>query len=206
MTPEFVKSIFTPFERDKNSANIQGTGLGMAITKSIIDIMKGEIKVETEQNKGSTFTITLEFELCEKPEARPEIKAGVDFSGKRLLVAEDNEINAEIAVMMLSRLGFEVEVAENGMLALDKVASSPDGYYDAVLMDMQMPIMDGITATRSIRALPDKKLADIPIIAMTANVFKEDIEATKEAGMNAFITKPIDADAMTSTLSDVLCG
>ena len=204
MSPEFVESIFTPFERDKNSANIQGTGLGMAITKSIVDMMKGDIQVETELGKGSAFIITLDMALCGEPQAKPEAAPNADLIGRRLLLAEDNAVNTEIAVAILTQFGFEVDVAENGMLALDRVASSPAGYYDAVLMDMQMPVMDGITATKAIRSLSDGERAQIPIIAMTANVFQEDIDAAKNAGMNAYITKPIEVDAMIAAIAGSL--
>jgi CheY-like chemotaxis protein len=128
----------------------------------------------------------------------------VDFTGKRLLLVEDNAINMEIAVMILEQHGFVVETAENGKEALDAVAASQPGYFDAVLMDIQMPVMDGYAATRAIRALDDERLANIPILAMTANAFKEDELAAKEAGMQAHIAKPVDVNVLLRALSDVL--
>jgi CheY-like chemotaxis protein len=128
----------------------------------------------------------------------------MDFTGRRLLLAEDNAINMEIAVMILSQAGFTVETAENGKEALDMVASSSPGYYDAILMDIQMPVMDGYEAARAIRALDNPELAEIPIIAMTANAFKEDEQAAEQAGMQGHIAKPIDLQKMMETIRTVL--
>ena len=128
----------------------------------------------------------------------------MDFSGRRLLLVEDNEINMEIADMILTQMGFIVEKAENGQIALDKVAASEPGYYDAVLMDIQMPVMDGYTATRAIRSLENRKLAKVPILAMTANAFQEDVQASMDAGMQGHIAKPIDVSNLMDTLSSVL--
>lgn len=128
----------------------------------------------------------------------------MDFSGRRLLLVEDNAINMEIAKEILSRMGFEIETAENGQIALDVVSKSYPDHYDAVLMDIQMPVMDGYAATRAIRSLKDRKLADIPILAMTANAFKEDEEAAMEAGMNGRIAKPIDIQDLTDKLKSAM--
>ncbi len=128
----------------------------------------------------------------------------MDFSGRRLLLVEDNAINMEIAKEILSRMGFEIETAENGQIALDVVSKSSPDHYDAVLMDIQMPVMDGYAATRAIRSLKDRKLADIPILAMTANAFKEDEEAAMEAGMNGHIAKPIDIQDLTDKLKSAM--
>ena len=128
----------------------------------------------------------------------------MDFTGRRFLLAEDNAINMEIAVMILSQAGFTVETAENGKEALDMVASSSPGYYDAILMDIQMPVMDGYEAARAIRALDNPELAEIPIIAMTANAFKEDEQAAEQAGMQGHIAKPIDLQKMMETIRTVL--
>ena len=128
----------------------------------------------------------------------------MDFSGKRLLLVEDNMINMEIAQMILTQLGFVIETAENGQIAVDMVSASEPGYYDLILMDIQMPVMDGYTATKTIRVLKNRKLAQIPIVAMTANAFAEDIRTSEEAGMQGHIAKPIDVNVMIQTLTNVL--
>ena len=209
MSPEFVERLFIPFERERTStvSRIQGTGLGLAITKSIVDMMGGTIAVQTEKGKGSEFTVTVSFPLAEPEE---EIRSGagdeVSFEGLRALLVEDNTVNMEIAQMLLSQAGFVVETAENGRIALEMTAASDPGYYDVILMDIQMPEMDGYTAARAIRALPDTGLAGIPIIAMTANAFQEDIRKAEEAGMNGHIAKPLDIPSMKATLQRVLKG
>ena len=210
MTAEFAKNVFDAFERERTStvSGIQGTGLGMAITKSIVDLMGGTIAVQTEQGKGTEFIVNVSFELVERAEApAADADAGehaVDFTGMRILLVEDNEINREIASLILEDAGFEIEEAENGQIALDKVSSSQPGDYDAVLMDVQMPVMDGYEATRAIRALDDERLAGIPIIAASANAFEEDVQASKDAGMNAHISKPLDVDKVMQVLAEVL--
>ena len=211
MSPAFAQKLFKPFERERTStvSGIQGTGLGLSITKSIVDLMGGTIRAETEQGAGTEFILSLRFPLFEHeiesaPADENEKTEVVDYAGKRLLLVEDNPINREIAVMILSQAGFQLDTAENGQIALDKVTDSADGYYDAVLMDIQMPVMDGYTAARAIRALPDAALSQIPIVAMTANAFAEDAQAAAEAGMNGHIAKPLDVDKMMETLQEVL--
>ena len=206
MSPEFAERLFTPFERERTStvSRIQGTGLGLAITKSIVDMMGGEITVQTEKGKGTEFTITVDFPLAEPEE---EISSGeevISFEGMRALLVEDNMINMEIAQMLLEQAGFLIETAENGKIALEMTAASEQGYYDVILMDVQMPVMDGYMATQAIRALPDSGLAGIPIIAMTANAFQEDIKKAEEVGMNGHIAKPLDVSSMKATLQHVL--
>ena len=209
MSPEFAAKVFEAYERERSVSNIQGTGLGMAITKGIVDLMGGTIDVETEQGKGTEFIIHLDFELSDEPEEVEESqddakKHTIDFSNIRLLLVEDNEINREIALLMLEEAGFMVEEAENGKIAVDKVSASQPGYYQLVLMDIQMPVMNGYEATQAIRALPDPKLASIPIIAMTANAFAEDVQTAKDAGMDGHLAKPISMDKMRQTLTEVL--
>ncbi len=212
MSREFAAKVFDAYERERTAAvdNIQGTGLGMAITKSLVDLMDGTIAVETEQGKGTEFIIHVDFPLAED---EPETAAGsgskaperqADFSNKRLLLVEDNAINREIAQMILMELGFTVETAEDGIIALEKVAASAPGYYDGVLMDIQMPVMNGYESTKAIRALPDPELSRIPIIAMTANVFADDVQRSLDAGMNGHIGKPINIPDMVATLSECL--
>ena len=213
MSPEFAAKVFEAFEREKTStvSGIQGTGLGMAITKSIIDLMGGDISVNTVKGKGTEFVIDIQFKLLDMDadvednddEAEKEQdKAG--FEKMRLLLVEDMEVNREIAVMLLSGIGFEIDTVNNGKEAVDKVSASKPGYYDAVLMDIQMPVMNGYEATRAIRSLNDEALCSIPIIAMTANAFLEDVKNAKDAGMNAHIAKPIDVNKMVNVLHEVL--
>ena len=210
MDKEFIKHIFEPFERERTStvSKIQGTGLGMAITKNIVDMMGGTIEVESQKGVGTEFIIRLELRL--QAEARVANEDGTkqhghaegvaEFAGKRLLLAEDNELNREIACMLLSKYGFVIDTAENGQEAVDLVAASAPDYYDLVLMDIQMPVMDGHEATRRIRNLEDKELAKVPVVAMTANAFDEDRKAAKECGMNGFISKPINMQEVVQAL------
>ena len=208
MSQEFAEKVFTPFERERTStvSGIQGTGLGLSIAKGIITMMGGTIDVETAPEEGTEFTIRLSFPIVEGPEEKPEETTAVeiDFARIRLLLVEDNEVNMEIAKMVLNQFGFMVETAQNGKIALDMVSASSPGYYNLVLMDVQMPVMDGYAATRAIRALDDTRLAGIPVIAMTANAFKEDELAAKEAGMQAHIAKPLDVEKMIRTITEVL--
>ena len=218
MSKEFAEKIFTAFERERTStvSGVEGTGLGMSITKSIVDLMGGTIEVITAPGTGTTIVIRLKLKIAEEKDvknARQETEdsaeaakenTAFDFTGRRLLLVEDNMVNMEIANMILTDAGFTVETAENGKIALEKVAASLPGYYDAVLMDIQMPVMDGYEATREIRALNNKELANIPILAMTANAFKEDELAAKEAGMQAHIAKPVDVELLMKTLAMVV--
>ena len=215
MTPEFAAKVFEAFERERTStvSKIQGTGLGMAITKNIIDLFKGTIDVVTAPNEGTEFVVNVNFELSGAEDQSDESNAidealeeNADFDQKTLLLVDDIEVNREIAKMMLEMAGFTVETAENGQEAVDKVAASAPGQFAVVLMDIQMPVMDGYTATKAIRALSNEKLANVPIIAMTANAFAEDVQAAKDAGMNAHIAKPIDAVKMMDTLKEVFNG
>ena len=213
MSPEFAERMFAPFEREHTStvSKIQGTGLGMAITTSFVDRMGGTIEVNTRQGEGTTITMRLRFPLAPAAHTRSEMAKDtpIDFSGVRLLLAEDNQINQEIAVMLLSHEGFLVDRVEDGQAAVEAVGRAEPGTYAAVLMDIQMPVMDGYAAARAIRALDDPARACIPIIAMTANAFQEDQQAALEAGMQAHIAKPLDRNQMLDTLRHVLqtdCG
>ena len=210
MTPEFASHVFEAFEREKSStvSGIQGTGLGMAITKRIVDLMEGTITVDTAPGEGTEFVVRVAFEISKekKPqkEEPKETPVTVDFSGKRLLLVDDMKVNREIAVAFLKRQGFMVEEADNGLKAVEMVQNSEPGYYDAVLMDIQMPVMNGYEASRNIRRLENRELSDIPIIAMTANAFSEDVVTAMNAGMNGHIAKPIDAKNLINELSRVL--
>ena len=210
MSAEFADTIFEAFTREKTStvSGIQGTGLGMSITKSIVDLMSGDIKVITAPNEGTEFVINVTFELQPEPveveTAESTTDDNIDFTKKKLLLVDDIEVNREIAVMILMQAGFTVDTAANGQEALEKVAASKPGDYDAILMDIQMPVMNGYESAQAIRNLSNPKLANIPIIAMTANAFSEDIQAAKDAGMNDHISKPIDVSKMMETLKKVL--
>ncbi len=210
MTPEFAAHVFEPFERERNStvSGIQGTGLGMAITKSIVDLMEGTIDVVTAPGKGTEFIIVLSMPLLDPTETaqdatdEPDDPQEVSFAGKRALVAEDNEINAEIAQFILEDLGFDaVDIAYNGQEAVDALCEAEAGTYDVVLMDIQMPVMDGYEATRAIRTLDDPAKAQIPIVACSANAFSEDVLASQEAGMNGHLAKPLDVPVVIDTLA-----
>ena len=207
MAPEFVEKLFMPFEREQTStvSRIQGTGLGLSIAKSFIDRMGGTISVSTAPGKGSEFVIRLTFDLVPEPAKAETAEAGErNFANQHLLLAEDNDINREIAVAILEEYGFTVDTAENGAAAIEKMTRSPAGTYGCVLMDIQMPVMDGMEAARRIRHLDQEALSRIPIIAMTANAFREDEKAVLEAGMDGFVAKPIDVEDLLETLSSVL--
>ncbi len=209
MTPEFAKKVFAAYERDRTVSNIQGTGLGMSITKSIVDLMGGTIDVQTELGKGTEFIVRVDFPVVDEPDAveteqSTASKREIDFSKVKLLLVEDNEVNREIASLILTEFGFGLDTAVNGQDAVNKVAASKPGDFDAVLMDIQMPVMNGYEATKHIRELPNPKLAQIPIIAMTANAFSEDVQAAKDAGMDSHIAKPLDIQKMIETLTEVL--
>ena len=207
MDPEFAERMFVPFERERTStvSKTQGTGLGLAITKNIVDMMDGNITVSTQKGKGTEFIVTVDFPLAQlEEESRFGEGDDISFEGKRALLVEDNMINMEIAQILLEQAGFLIETAENGEIAVDMTAESEPGYYDVILMDIQMPVMDGYTATQAIRKLENPELAGIPIIAMTANAFQEDIKKAEEIGMNGHIAKPLDIPNMKATLHQVL--
>ena len=213
MSKEFAAKMFVAFERERTStaSGVEGTGLGMSITKSIVDLMGGTIDVNSSPGNGTEITIHVKFRIASEKDMQKEIDeenaqadVQVDFSGRRVLLVEDNEVNLEIAKMLLEQMGLDVETATNGEIAVKMVAESQPGHYDAILMDIQMPVMDGYAATKEIRALKDAKLAGIPIIAMTANAFPEDIQHAKEAGMQAHVAKPIDINVLKTELGNVL--
>ena len=210
MSTDFASTIFDPFTREKTStvSGIQGTGLGMAITKSIVDMMGGTITVSSEVGRGTEFVVTIPCKLSratEKnaPEAAPA-EERPDFAGRRILLAEDNEMNRMIAEAILTEQGFALDLAPNGEQAVAMVSEAPAGTYDVILMDIQMPVMDGYEAARQIRALADPQKAKIPIVAVTANAFEEDRKLALSAGMNGHLAKPYDIPAMLETLGKLL--
>lgn len=212
MSEEFARRIFEPFEREENStiSGIQGTGLGMAITKNIVDMMHGTISLETRQGVGTEFNVSFRFrissELLQQPEKNKKNfrETGAGAQTGRILLAEDVELNQEIAVTILGDAGFETEVAKNGQVAVEMLQKSEPGYYQVILMDIQMPVMNGYEATKRIRRLENKKLASIPIIAMSANAFEEDRQEALKSGMNGHIAKPIDVQKLFETLDEIL--
>lgn len=209
MNPEFCARVFEAFERERTSTvdGIQGTGLGLAITKSLLDQMDGDIICRSEKGVGTEFIFTVRFKtgtVEDLPKQVNNMVAKSDFNEKRILLVEDNELNREIANDILEEFGFIMETAEDGDIAVDMVENSEPGYYDLILMDIQMPRMDGYQATRQIRSLNDRELASIPIIAMTANAFAEDRQNAIEAGMNEHIAKPIDVPKLINVLQHML--
>ena len=195
---EYLPYIFESFTREEKTTvnRIQGTGLGLAITARVVELMGGVISVKSEPGEGTEFTVKLTLPALEsEEETAPEETDGGELSGRRILLAEDNEINAEIAVMTLEQFGIETELAKNGRIALDMIKNKGESAYDAVLMDIQMPEMNGLEATRAIRALGGG-FASLPIIAMSANAYDEDVRDCLEAGMNAHIPKPFDPDEL----------
>lgn len=208
MSREFAEHVFDAFERERSSTidKIRGTGLGMAITKSFVDLMGGSIEVETEKDRGTTFTINAAFTVSSKEavgDEGEEKEESADFRSMNLLLAEDNPINVEIATMILTEYGFTVVNAENGRVAVDMMMNADEGEFDAVLMDIRMPVMNGLEAAAGIRKLGGTK-GSIPIIAMSANAFEEDVKKSLDAGMNAHIAKPIDIKITIETLKKVL--
>lgn len=210
MSEEFLPSLFELFTRERNTtlSKIPGTGLGMAIVKNFVDLMNGSIEVESELGKGSTFTITIPHKIANKDYTNRNIKdsneCDIDFIGKRILLAEDNELNAEITTTILSEMGFEVKVVEDGILCVNEIQHQPANTYDLILMDIQMPNMDGYKATHCIRRLSQPEKANIPIIAMSANAFEEDKKKAFDVKMNDYITKPIDFQKMEQVLKHIL--
>lgn len=205
MSAEYQKHIFEQFSREETStvSKTEGTGLGMPITKRLVEMMDGSIDLLSVQGQGTEFTVHLRLPLCGAPKKETPV-ADPAFAGMRLLVVEDNELNMEITTTVLEEAGFVVDQAVNGQVALEKIATAAPGQYALVLMDIQMPVMDGYEATRRIRALPDPAKAQIPIVAMTANAFAEDRENALAAGMNEHIAKPFDIHTLLWKLAEIL--
>ena len=213
MEPAFISRIFRPFEQEtvETSRKYGGTGLGMAITDQLVKLMGGDIVVESQPGRGSDFSVYLHLPVAEKPvepaaepsRASAEETADV-FRGRRILLAEDNEINAMIMVEVLQEMGAEIERAENGQIAVDMFADHPENYYDFILMDVQMPVMDGRTAARTIRAMERPDAKSILIFALSADAFVEDERLSIESGMNGHYAKPVDFQALQRNIGKFL--
>ena len=218
MSKEFLPHIFEPFSQEESSptGKYGSTGLGMSITKSIVELMNGTITVDSEKGKGTTFTVTITFGESDKKSIDNDIgmpalhdmsvltAKTADLIGRRVLLAEDVSINAEIIIMLLSMREMEVDLAENGQIAVDLFAAHEPGYYAAILMDMRMPVMGGLEATRRIRSMDKEDAKTIPIIALTANAFDEDVQRSIQAGLNAHLSKPVEPDALYETLEKLI--
>ena len=209
MSPDFLQKLFQPFEREENSctSKIEGTGLGMSIAHNLVQMMNGYLQVESQLGAGTTFKITLHLPLEENaapipriPEKSVSFQGPVDFSGRRILVVEDNALNREIVMELLRPTHVTIEAVSDGQQAVDLIARTAPGYFDCILMDIQMPVMNGYEATRAIRGLGRPDTARIPILAMTANAFTEDVANAMDAGMNGHISKPIDFPLLLETM------
>ncbi|MDE7192877.1 MAG: response regulator, partial [Oscillospiraceae bacterium] len=202
---DVLDRIFAPFEREKDTteSRVSGVGLGLTLAKRSAEIMGGNISVESVKGEGSTFTLTLNLKPVDAEENADGERRAEDLNGVKILLVEDNEINMEIATDLLQGAGCTVDTAENGKIAVEKIKNSPSGAYDVVLMDIQMPVMDGRAATDEIRALGGKR-SEIPVIALSANAFERDRRLSLEHGMNAHLTKPIDLENIQKTIGEVL--
>ena len=206
MSEEFQKHIFESFERERNStvSHIEGSGIGMGITKKLVNLMDGTIEVKSKQGEGSTFTVTIPCQKASKEDSPVKKDSNLRnkncLNGVRILLVEDNEINAEIATELLTEEGCIVETANDGVACIDMIEKADDDYYKMILMDIQMPVMNGYDATSAIRKMKDTKKAGIPIIAMTANVFAEDTQKALSVGMNDYVVKPVDMNILVPTM------
>ena len=210
MTEEFIEHICEDYSRAEDSriSKTEGTGLGMSVVKGFTELMHGSLSIESEPGKGSTFVVEVPL-LSASDEQREQVlhpkqdgdRNEAEYMGKRALLVEDNALNAEIAIELLQSIGFIVEWAENGKISVDKFEASEAGYYFAIFMDMQMPVMDGLEATRRIRE-SQKEDSNIPIFAMTANTFASDRRKCREAGMTGYISKPISMRAIETVLKE----
>lgn len=210
MSEEFLEHIYEEFSRERTStvSGVQGTGLGMAITKRLTDLLGGTIDIQSRPGEGTKVTVHLDMEAADSDavlqQSAPAVPDAAALQGKKILLVEDNELNREIAEDILSDAGVIVDTAEDGDIAVEKMRNARAGQYDLILMDIQMPRMNGYEATMAIRSLPDHSLASVPIVAMTANAFEEDKQNAVDAGMNGHLSKPIDVPKLLQTLSDIL--
>ena len=212
ISEENITRVFNSFEQaeDDTARKFGGTGLGLAISYNLVELMGGKLMVQSKEMVGSTFYFEIAFKKVNEQTQDVDRSAvtmedgSIDFKGKRVLLVEDNEINIEIAQVMLEGMGFAVEKAYNGKEGLDLFEQSAPGYYDAILMDIRMPVMDGLEATRAIRVLARSDARLVPIIAMSANAFDEDMRKSIESGMNGHMAKPVDFDKLSKMLAEIL--
>ena len=210
MSEEFQKRIFETFERERNttSSHIEGSGIGMGITKKLVELMDGTIEVKSKQGKGSTFTVTIPCRKASEDDSLVKKNSNLRnkncLNGVRILLVEDNEINTEIATELLTEEGCIVETANDGVACIDMIEKADADYYKMILMDIQMPVMNGYDATLAIRKMKDTKKARIPNIAMTANAFAEDAQKVLSVGMNAHVAKPVDMNILVPTMMKCL--
>ena len=208
MSDEFLSHLFEPFIRSNKVSKVEGTGLGLSITKGLVDLMGGKIRVQSKLHQGTKFEIELEFELVENTAFYLQREDGdfveEDLSGYHFLLVEDNEINSEILGELLQMRGATFNVKTDGKQAVEEFKHAKPGTYDAIFMDIQMPVMNGYEATRAIRKLEHPDAKSIIILAMTANAFAEDVKASLDAGMNGHIAKPVDMKLLYHTISELL--
>ena len=204
MSPEFQEQAFDIFTQEHSSSrtDYEGTGIGLSIVKKLVDLMHGEIELESEVVKGTSFTITMSFAVDQEyyRAGKAEVEESDSLDGIHILVVEDNELNMEIAQFMLNEKGAVITEAGNGQEAVEIFRNSGEGDFDIILMDIMMPVMDGLEATRTIRALDRADAASVPIFAMSANSFDDDMRKSREAGMNEHLSKPLDAKKMVETI------
>lgn len=210
MAPEFIPHAFEPFSQEKRSSyEYVGTGLGLSIVKQLVELMKGSIEIQSTKDSGTVFTVRLQFSPG-IPQAAEEVSPAqgrsVELAGRKILLCEDNQLNREIATALLLELGMRVETAENGREGIDRFLAGPPGSIDAVLMDLRMPILDGLAAAKQIRRLDRADAGTVPIIAMTADAFDDDVQKCLKAGMNAHIAKPIDKERLRKVLQDCIAA
>ena len=209
ISPDFLPRVFDPFSQEHRDeiGNVPGTGLGLAIIKRIVDLMGGTIHVQSKLHCGTRFTVDLPISPAKNEEVHSRKSEFLSvLSGGKILLCEDNDLNAEIVTILLREKNIEVERAKNGSLGVQKFSDSMVGYYDAILMDIRMPVLDGYGATKKIRALPRLDAKNVPIVAMSADAFEEDIRRARESGMDEYLTKPVDPKKLCRTLAEAVSG